>query len=149
MNLDAAQALALELMRQHRLHDWTFTFDRAKRRFGCCYYELRRISLSAHLVQLNSEEHVRDTILHEIAHALAGRKAGHGQAWQAIAQMLGCSTFRCYGQEVVQPPPQFEGTCPGCQRKIRRFRRKRVACARCSPCFDPRFLFIWKRCANE
>ena len=34
---------------------------------------------------------VRDTILHEIAHALAGAKARHGPAWKAIAKRLGAT----------------------------------------------------------
>lgn len=147
MTLEATKVLARVLMEQHNLHGWTFTFDRAKRRFGCCDYDRKRISLSAYLVQLNHEEQVRDTILHEIAHALAGRKAGHGRVWQRIAQSLGCSTMRCYTTEVVEPPPRYEGTCPGCARKIHRLRRKRLACARCSPHFDPRFLFVWTNCS--
>lgn len=146
MTLDTAQALALDLMQRHCLHGWTFAFDRAKRRFGCCDYDRRRISLSSHLVQLNSEDQVQDTILHEIAHALAGRKAGHGKTWQQVAKAIGCSTMRCYDATVIEPPPRFEGTCPGCLRKIHRLLRKRVACARCSPRFDPRYLFVWARC---
>ena len=32
-----------------------------------------------------------DTILHEIAHAIAGVEAGHGPAWKAVAQRLGAT----------------------------------------------------------
>ena len=146
MNLDAALALAQNLMHQHRLAGWTFGFDRARRRFGCCNYSRQRITLSASLTLLNDESQVRDTILHEIAHALAGQTAGHGPAWQALARSLGCNALRCYGGEVVQAPARFEGTCPGCQQKIRRLRRKRISCARCSPTFNPAFLFVWSHC---
>ena len=64
--------LAEELMREHRVpREWSFGFDRSKVRFGKCDYRRKRISLSSHLVDLNDEYSVRDTILHEIAHALA------------------------------------------------------------------------------
>ena len=70
MELADAESLALELMRQHGLLPrWKFKFDRAIRRFGCCNEGKRLISLSARLTELNSEYEVRDTILHEIAHA--------------------------------------------------------------------------------
>ena len=41
---------------------------------------------------------VRDTILHEIAHALAGAKAKHGPAWKAIARRLG-ATLKARAEE--------------------------------------------------
>ena len=38
---------------------------------------------------------VTDTILHEIAHALAGPGAGHGPAWKATASRLGATPKSC------------------------------------------------------
>ena len=35
-----------------------------------------------------SEAEIRDTILHEIAHALAGPEARHGARWKAIARRI-------------------------------------------------------------
>ena len=69
-----AQQLAHDLMRLHNLPpEWSFKLDRSKVCFGKCYYSKKQISLSRYLVELNDEEEVRDTILHEIAHALAPR----------------------------------------------------------------------------
>jgi hypothetical protein len=92
---------------------------------------------------LNDEREVRDTILHEIAHALAPPGAGHGAKWQAVALSIGCSGRRCYGQEVARPAPKFKGTCPVCRRVIYRHRRMVVSCAKCKAEFDPSFAFVW------
>ncbi len=139
-----AQKLAQELMRLHKLPpDWTFKFDRSKVSFGKCNYSKKQISLSRYLVELNDEKEVRDTILHEIAHALSPRSAGHGAAWRSIALSMGCNGMRCYGAEVVRPKPKHKGMCPACKLVIYRHRRTEVACATCSPVFDRRYAFIW------
>ena len=68
--------LEADLLAEHDLHDWSFAFNRRKRAFGLCDYTRRTIFLSADLTELNDEAEVSDTLLHEIAHALAGHKAG-------------------------------------------------------------------------
>jgi predicted SprT family Zn-dependent metalloprotease len=144
MNILDAKRLAERLMKTHKLTPaWSFHFDSAKVRFGKCDYGKREITLSRHLVELNDEAEVRDTILHEIAHALVRPSVGHGQAWQRIAHAIGCNARRCYGDEVVRPKPRHKGTCPACHRVVYRHRRVMIACAHCSPVFDKRFAFIW------
>ncbi len=144
MTLQEAEELVNHLMREHRLiPKWIFRFDRSKVRFGKCDYTNRVISLSRYLVELNSEQEVRDTVLHEIAHALAPRGAGHGEAWRTVARSIGCNAARCYGEEVIRPTPRYKGTCPKCQRVIFRHRRAVIACGRCTPVFDMKYAFIW------
>ena len=144
MTLEASRKLAEYLMRLHKLPvEWSFTFDRSKVRFGKCDYRKKQISLSKVLVELNSEDKVRDTILHEIAHALAPCGAGHGPVWRAIAVSIGCNGRRCFGQEVTRPAPKYRGTCPSCRRVIFRHRRRTIACGNCAPVFDPSYLFVW------
>src|SRR4051812_18975585 len=138
--------MAEELMQLHKLSSkWSFKFDRSKVSFGKCHYGKKQISLSRHLVELNDEDEVRDTILHEIAHALVPRGAGHGATWRTLAKLIGCNGRRCYGTEVVRPAPKFKGTCPSCKLVIYRHRRMEVACAKCSPVFDRKYAFIWTR----
>ncbi len=145
MRLDSAEELAWQLMRMHRVPPgWTFAFDHSKVRFGKCDYRRRIISLSRYLVELNGEHEVRDTILHEIAHILAPRGAGHGPRWRVVALAIGCNGQRCYGREVARPTPKHKGTCPNCYRIIYRHRRNTIACGKCCRgVFDPRFLFVW------
>jgi hypothetical protein len=72
MNLIKTEKLANELLKKHGLINkgWRFEFDNAPRRFGCCKYRSKRITLSKKLTELNDEENVLDTILHEMAHLI-------------------------------------------------------------------------------
>ena len=126
-----------------RCREWSFCFDRSKVRFGKCDYRRKRISLSGHLVDLNDEQSVRDTILHEIAHALAPGGAGHGAAWRSIALAIGCNGSRCYGNEVQPRNRSTRIPADSCGRVIYRHRRSLLACGHCTPVFDSRFAFVW------
>ena len=112
MNLNDAEDLALTLMEDHGIgNTWSFAFDGAKRRCGVCNYNTRTISISRHFVQANGEAEVRDTILHEIAHALVGPKAdAHGSAWKLQAMRVGARPERC-ATNVVMPEGNVEGVC--------------------------------------
>jgi predicted SprT family Zn-dependent metalloprotease len=149
MQLAEAEKLAIALMQRHGLlPQWKFAFDRAVRRFGCCNERKKLITLSARLTELNSEYEVRDTILHEIAHALVGVRAKHGRKWRQMASLVGCNARSCYGDEVRQPPGKFIGRCPTCGYEIHRSRRKRISCGRCDRAFNPRHLFAWSRASQ-
>jgi predicted SprT family Zn-dependent metalloprotease len=149
MDLQEAEGRVRGLMVQHGLSDWTFRWDRAIRRFGYCLARQKVISLSQQLVALNEWPQVENTILHEVAHAIAGPGIGHGRAWKEIALRIGCTGERCYnGTEVRTPAAKFIGACPGCGVTVQRNRRKRIACSRCCKThangyFDARFLFRW------
>lgn len=97
MNLVAASRLARELMDQHGLKAWTFEFDDAVRRAGMCSYGKRRISLSAPLTRIHDEREVRDTILHEVAHAIGAE----GEARAGVAR--GGGADRVLGPAVRRP----------------------------------------------
>lgn len=101
MNLLEAEILAQKLIDQH-LKDWSFGWNDRKKSFGLCRYKAKRIELSSFLTPAVSVEEVRHTILHEIAHAIAGPKAKHGPEWQAEARRLGIAnpcSFKTLSQE--------------------------------------------------
>src|SRR5262249_46398867 len=125
VTLPEARTMARGLMDVHGLQHWTFTFDRAVQRFGLCDRTERRITLSARLVELNGENEVRDTILHETAHARS--RGGHGKSWRREAARLGCRVRACYSSDVVTPTPKFIGECPRCGAASRSHRRTKVA----------------------
>lgn len=134
MDLSDARALGLSLLAEHGLASWRLVFDRAKRRAGICRYDQSVIGLSAPLTALHDEAEVRDTILHEIAHALAGPSAGHGPRWQAIARRIGCSGQRCVPAESPRVPGAWVGTCPAGHTSELHRRPVRVrSCSVCSP----------------
>jgi len=133
MTLEAARALAVHLMARHGLEGWTFAFDRARKRLGSCLPSSRRITLSSTLTRLNDEEVVRDTILHEIAHALTPGD-GHGARWRAACRKIGARPERLVpSHEVVLPPAPHALVCDRCGGRYPRYRRSRLryACGRC------------------
>ena len=113
MDIKTAFSLLSEEMAKHELTSlsWKPKLDDAERRFGKCDMKRKVISLSRPLVQLNSEEEVRDTILHEIAHALAWERhqenCAHDQRWKDICIEIGARPERCYDEEVVQPDARW------------------------------------------
>jgi predicted SprT family Zn-dependent metalloprotease len=144
MDLADAFALARGLLDAHGLGAWQVEFDAAKRRAGVCHFGQRRIGLSAPLTRLHEEEQVRDTILHEIAHALAGPRHGHDAHWRAIARRIGCSGERCVPADAPRVPAPWLGTCPSGHTVERHRRPERVAtCMECSRGFDLAHLFTW------
>ncbi len=110
MNLADAQKLLIEKMDQHGLTGlgWKMSWDGAKKRFGFCNIDEKTISLSRPLTEANPEGEVLDTILHEIAHALAylehHEDCGHDERWKAVCRRVGARPEACYGEdEVVMP----------------------------------------------
>lgn len=137
MDLAAARSLGLALMAEHRLTSWRLEFDRAKRRAGVCRYDRSVIGLSEPLTRLHSEAEVRDTILHEIAHAIAGPRAGHGPLWREVARRIGCSAQRCVPAEAPRVPGAWVGVCPAGHTS--ELHRRPVRVRSCSTCLPGRF----------
>jgi len=138
MVLNEAKKLALELMEQNELisKGWVFQFDSSVRRFGGCYLERKIITLSAKLVELNIESEVKDTILHEIAHALApSHEEAHGEQWKQMCSKIGARPERCYDSRKVVKPVMKKYTyiCLHCNRTVTKTYRfiKKYACGAC------------------
>ena len=91
VRLHDAATLARNLMDTHGLNDWTLAFVESRRRLGDCSYNHRLIRIARHHAIEHAEADIRDTVLHEIAHALAGHAAGHGPIWKAIARRIGAT----------------------------------------------------------
>ncbi len=148
MSLEEARELALQLMKQHGLEFWRFEFDRAKRRFGSCQFATRRITLSKHLVLLNDIELVKNTILHEIAHALVNPRYGHNWVWRQKALEIGCDGERCYsGEKVNLVVARLKAKCPKCGYVYTKHRmpRKTKSCGKCSKVFDRERLLVFEK----
>jgi predicted SprT family Zn-dependent metalloprotease len=93
--------------------------------------------LSAHFAERNGDDEVRDTILHEIAHALVGPGHGHDGVWKAKCREIGARPEACYGAGVEMPRGRWRACCPGCERVFDRHRRPKRAdgwfCRGCGP----------------
>lgn len=143
MELNDVRRMAEELMDLHGLDDWSFVFDRAVRRAGKCSYRDRTISLSAPLAKIHDEDEVRETVLHEIAHALTPGE-GHSAVWRRTALRIGSNGRRCIDVATPQIPGAWQGTCPA-GHTVQRHRapQRVVSCSQCSRGFDPAHVFTW------
>jgi len=102
--LDQVKELALTLMRKHDLpaDGWQFNYNHAKRIIGLCHHTEKKIELSKWYALGLSKKEIKDTILHEIAHALCppsqekkgnGRRVEppHGEQWKAMCRKIGAT----------------------------------------------------------
>ena len=87
--IKTTERLARSLMRKHGLHDWDFQWFNSKRTFGRCYHDRKIISMSKILTEAVTSAEAKDTILHEIAHALCNPWAGHGGEWKEKCREIG------------------------------------------------------------
>ncbi|MBI5722845.1 MAG: SprT-like domain-containing protein [Planctomycetes bacterium] len=115
MEISQARDLAIDLMDRHGLTEggWRFRFIRSRRILGQCRKERREICLSVFFTALNDEGRIEQTILHEIAHALAGCENGHGPAWKTQAVRLGVRP-RSVARNVRMPQGRYKAHCPKC-----------------------------------
>jgi predicted SprT family Zn-dependent metalloprotease len=95
MDLNQAEGMTRELMNDHGLEGWTFAWDYHKSRYGSTNSARRIITLSKPLTYHRELMHVRNTILHEIAHAIVGVQHGHNIIWKTMAQRIGADGKRC------------------------------------------------------
>ena len=144
MDRRRALVMAQQLMDEHGLTGWRVQLDNAKRRAGVCRFTDRVIGLSAPLTELHTEAEVRDTVLHEIAHALVGPAHGHDRAWRATAMRIGCSGTRCTDPGSARVEGAWVGVCPAGHVKDRHRRPERVmSCGSCSRTFSVDHVYTW------
>ncbi len=131
-------------MDEHGVGEWELGLDRARRRAGLTDHARRRITLSRALMELYSEEEVRETVLHEIAHARVGARHGHDAVWAAEARRIGASGRRLVPREAPTVAGRWVGTCPS-GHTVNRMRRPAapMACARCGRRFSLANLLTW------
>lgn len=123
---------------------WTFDFDHAKKRAGLCNFTDHRISVSRYLAAKHDDDEVHQTLLHEVAHALAGPDAAHGPRWKKIARDLGYVGGTTHHGEIAHERAPWVGRCPSGHEHYR-FRRptRTSSCAKCRRGFSPQHLITW------
>jgi hypothetical protein len=143
MDLMTAERTARSLMEEHGLTNVDFAWNRGKKMMGLTRFRRTplgaipfEISLSKHFVPIVTDEEVLDTILHEIAHALAGLEAGHGYRWKAKARELGAKPLACQPAS-ARPEAKYTMVCPNGH--SRRAHRKPLRVRSCGTCAPHRF----------
>lgn len=138
--------MARDLMDQYGLEMWVLRFTQSKKTSGVCRFDKKEIALSAPLMRLWPAAEQRDTVLHEIAHALTPGH-GHDARWQAVIRSMGGRPQRCSPADLPYPSAKYIGICPrGHTLERERIPRSRFSCGRCAPRqFDVRYLVVWTR----
>jgi predicted SprT family Zn-dependent metalloprotease len=125
MTINEALRMGNEIKNKfYELKDWRITLNDRKKSFGLCVYSKREIQLSKHLVVYMSEDAVKNTIIHEIAHALTIGH-GHDNVWRRRCIELGGNGNRVSGAEnfengmtgqiaYLKSISKYTLTCPTC-----------------------------------
>jgi len=130
---------------------YTFEFDRAISRYGCCKYSSNTITMSKAMAERNLHiwPELREIMLHEIAHGVSfkihgGAGAGHNSLWKDIALQIGSDGSRC--QNILKfnvPVSKYQLICDKCGMIFPRARKPRkgaiYSCSICSPRYDPEY----------
>ncbi len=129
-HITAVMKLGMVLIAKHGLKKWQFKFDHSTRRAGCCNYRDKTISIAFDLAHSGKHEDIHDTILHEIAHALVGKKHNHDTVWKAKAKEIGCSGERTH--KLQFSPPRWNVTCENrCWSHTAQQRNSKLICRTC------------------
>ena len=159
MDLVAARTLALDLMKLHGLDKFTFEYSRSLGTVGQCLRFARhqtlplneqpgKIKLSRIYVEQWTEDQVRETVLHEIAHALTPMSLNaHGPEWRATALRIGSNGKRCAEEEDFVDLTKHHKWIIYCDKGHYRTRARRsnrgTSCGKCSKVYNPKYLQKW------
>ena len=109
-------ALIKARMEEHGLValGWRRRLSGAKSQAGSCAYASKTIRISKRYLwsSVTTDDAFLNTVLHEIAHALAGNKAGHGPVWREVALRIGCDGKRCLEAGTDFAKPAWLVRCP-------------------------------------
>ena len=109
MTLESIEKLAKELLTLHNLPNWKFAFNDRKRTVGLCSYQKSTIFVSKGFAIGMEDAQIKNTLLHEIAHALVGPGHGHNHVWKAMAVKIGASPVARLSKEAKTPSPMERG----------------------------------------
>ncbi len=141
MNIEQTKTLVTDLLVRYELYGqgWRFVLSRGKSLLGSCNYRQKQIKVSRYLIERGTDAEVRDTVLHEIAHALVGGKVGHNWIWRAKCREIGAKPERLAHAVSYTVPHKIElecvthGTIDKRHRKLKAGMLARLWCLKCGP----------------
>lgn len=148
-DLSTVQTRARTLIDAHLGHlptPWHFRWDNARRRAGACHHDRSQISMSRYITEMSTLDDAEQTLLHEIAHALCGKRENHGPRWLATARSLGYTGQVRHTGPTPDHLARWIGTCAA-GHTVLRYRRPRnmvASCSQCHPRFNTAFLITWE-----
>lgn len=110
--------------------EYKFAWMNKKTVLGYCDYGTRTIALSKFHALKNPLSVTKDTVLHEVAHALTPG-CGHGKAWKIVCKALGGTPQACAKIEITGHKWEL-----GCKCRTEKYYRKptRFVGAFCKKC---------------
>lgn len=84
-----ATRMTRDILTEHGLGHWKIVFDNKARTAGWCNHGITTIGYSKKLLAARPYMDSRNTVLHELAHALVGPRHGHNVIWQRKCLELG------------------------------------------------------------
>jgi predicted SprT family Zn-dependent metalloprotease len=117
--------LGTELLEEHGLTDWRFDLSNHKTLVGQCDHRKKLIQYSVHYTIKTPMHTIKDTILHEIAHALVGPNHGHDWTWKRKCIEIGAKPERLVWEATTATKPNYILECPECGQRWKRYRLKR------------------------
>jgi len=120
--------------KEFKLTGWTIALDHAMKRLGQTNYNKKIITISKHLLRGPSctEKKIKNTVLHEIAHALVGAGNGHNKKWKGMALKIGCNAKVCDTMDL--PDAKWLMYCPKNCFKQGYFRKPKIDNKVCLKC---------------
>ena len=117
-----------------KIEGWSFEMNNTKTRLAQCNYTKKKVCVSSYFLRGVScnQKKIRNTILHEIAHILAGYGSGHNHEWKAIIVALGGSPERCGTMDKV--PGSYLLYCPNKCFEKKYHRKPKVEGKLCKRC---------------
>lgn len=148
-----------EKFEEHQLDikGWSYDFDNSKKQLGLCSSKRKKIFISQYNFKYYSEEKFKNTVLHEIAHALnyiEGTEDGHGPNWKKICIRIGAEPIRCaetnnaiIQQKIDNKEYKWTYNCPKCEHIIGSHRRRTIkrSCGKCCSYWNPEYELIEKK----
>jgi hypothetical protein len=125
MTITETITLGLKLKNKHpELNDWKVTLNNRVRSFGLCSYSKKEIQMSKSIIPYMSDESIKNTLIHEIAHALT-KGHSHDWVWSQKCIELGGDGKRVGGDnkyengkdgrnECLSKLSKYTLTCPCC-----------------------------------
>lgn len=143
MTINEVYELAVSLKNKHpELYGWNISFNKRKKAIGLCNYAKREILISILFIPFMSDKAIKNTIVHEIAHALT-KGHDHDYVWRNKCIELGGTGERLSGAEsfvdgkdgvkdFCESNSKYTLTCPTCGSKSFLNRKPRIdrSCSR-------------------